>query len=60
MSYYESLRLVTQAESTYYSRCAEYGEDDGLSIEALIEYHELKKEHRALFGSLTRVNGQWV
>ena len=59
-NYLKSIRAIEQAESHYYQMCGEYGEDDGAAIEAFIEFHELKKEHRATFGSLCRINGQWV
>lgn len=59
-NYLKSIQQIEHAERDYHQMCGKYGEDDGATIEAFIEFQELKKEHRAQFGSLTRVNGQWV
>lgn len=60
MSYSDSLQAVINAEARYYYFCGEYGEGNGPAIEAFLEFQEAKRAHRTAFGSLVRVNGQWV
>lgn len=59
-TYHDSLNSVIKAEARYYAMCGEYGEGEGLSVEAFLEFQQAKRDHREWFGSLTRVNGQWV
>lgn len=60
MSYLLSIYAVVNAENRYYYLCGEYGEDDGITIEAFIELESLKEEHTAKYGPLVRINGQLV
>ena len=60
MSYSDSLQAVIKAEARYYYFCGEYGENSDQAIEAFLEFQEAKRTHRTAFGSLVRVNGQWV
>lgn len=59
-TYQASLNSVIRAEARYYFMCGEYGEGKGLAVEAFLQFLQAKRDHRELFGSLTRVNGQWV
>lgn len=56
MSYSDSIRQVNIAEALYY-----LADERGDLIDApLAALFKAKAAHRALFGTLTRVNGEWV
>jgi hypothetical protein len=59
MTYTQSIRAITVADAHYFRLC-DLAETDNVIGEALACLHKLKAEHKAKFGTLGRVNGQWV
>lgn len=59
MSYTQSIHAINAAQAQYYRLC-DMGEHDDAIGEALAILHRLKAAHKAQFGSLTRIEGEWV
>lgn len=57
--YQKSLRRIAAAEACYQLACHLAETDDAIGA-ALEVLHQLKQAHREAFGSLTRVNGEWI
>lgn len=58
MSYQSSIRAINIAQANFF-RLSELGESDDLG-KALETLHRLKAEHKATFGTLVRVDGEWI
>lgn len=59
MSYTESIRRINTAEANYFRICDLADTDDTLAA-ALAILNEAKARHRELFGTLRRVDGEWI
>lgn len=59
MTYEASIRAINIAEANYFYLCELAETDDAIGA-ALESLHRAKQAHREAFGSLIRVNGQWV
>lgn len=59
MTYVQSLRAISAAEANYNRVCDEAATEAELAT-ALDILHRAKADHRARFGSLRRVAGEWV
>ncbi len=59
MTYESSIRQINGAEARYFRLC-ELAETDDTIGEALKLLHRLKAEHKAKFGTLIRIDGEWV
>lgn len=58
MNYQTSIQAVNAAYANYIN-ASQWGNDDDLS-KALETLHRLKAEHKATFGTLVRVDGEWI
>jgi len=58
MSYESSIRAINSAYAIYIN-ASRWGNDDDLG-KALEILHRLQAEHRATFGTLVRINGEWI
>ena len=59
MNYQESIRAINTLQADYFRLC-ELGETDD-AIGAVLEIlHHLKAEHKTTFGTLVRVDGEWI
>jgi hypothetical protein len=59
MTYAHSIRLISIMESLYNLAC-EAAETDETVGHCLDKFNQAKAEHRAAFGKLRKVNGEWV
>ena len=59
MNYQDSILAITIAEANYFRLCDLAETDDAIG-NALTTLHRLKAEHKAKYGSLTRVDGEWI
>ena len=59
MTYKESILRIVAAEKHYYALC-DLAETDDVIGKALENAWKAKAEHRAHFGSLHKINGEWV
>lgn len=59
MNYEQSIRAISVAEANYNRVCDEAATEEELAT-ALATLHRAKANHRACFGSLRRVAGEWV
>lgn len=58
MTYAQSIRRVNIAAAVYEALCEQAVHDDELAA-ALATLHRAKAEHRAAFGTLRRIDGEW-
>jgi hypothetical protein len=58
MTYAQSIRAIRVADAHYFRLCDLAETDDAIG-EALACLHKLKAAHKAKFGALSRVDGQW-
>ena len=58
MNYQESIRAINSAYARYIN-ASQWGNDDDLG-KALETLHRLQAEHKAKFGTLVRVDGEWI
>ena len=59
MNYQESIRAVNAAQTHYFHLCRQGANDDAIG-EAIETMSRLKAEHKAKFGMLVRVDGEWI
>lgn len=59
MTYDASIRAINIAQANFFRLC-ELAETDDTIGEALQLLHRLKAEHKAKFGTLVRVYGDWI
>jgi len=59
MTYAHSIRLVTIIEALYQLAC-DAGDTDVTIKHCLDKFNEAKAAHRAAFGTLRKVEGEWV
>jgi hypothetical protein len=59
MTYTQSIREINVADGHYFRLCDLAETDDAIG-EALNRLWQLKAEHKAKFGTLSRVNGEWI
>jgi hypothetical protein len=59
MTYEHSIRLVTIIEALYQLTC-DAGDTDVTIKHCLDKLNEVKANHRAAFGTLRKVEGEWV
>ena len=59
MNYQASILAINKAHAHYYSLCDQGADDDAIG-EAITTMHRLKAEHKAKFGTLVLVDGEWV
>lgn len=59
MTYQHSIRAINIAQA-HYDRFCELAETDDKIGRALEILWRLKAEHKAEFGSLTRIDGEWI
>jgi hypothetical protein len=58
MNYQDSIRAITTAYANYLN-ASHWGNDADIG-EALQTLHRLKAEHKAKYGALVRINGEWI
>lgn len=59
MTYQESISAVNTVQAHYFHLCRQGANDD--AIGAVLEIlHQLKTEHKAKFGMLVRIDGEWI
>jgi hypothetical protein len=59
MNYQESISAVNTVQAHYFRLCELNETDD--AIGAVLEIlHHLKAQHKAKFGTLVRVDGEWI
>ena len=58
MKYQSSIRAVNTAQAHYFHAC-KLGDDNRIG-KALEILWRIKAEHKAEYGALTRVEGEWV
>lgn len=59
MTYAHSIRLISILEALYELAC-EAAETDETIGHCLDKFNQAKAEHRAAFGKLRKVEGEWV
>jgi hypothetical protein len=59
MNYKDSIRQINVAEA-YYFRACDQAETDEVIDALLSRLHALKADHKAKFGVLLRVDGEWI
>lgn len=59
MTYAHSIRLISILEALYELAC-EAAETDETIGHCLDKFNQAKAEHRAAFGTLRKVEGEWV
>jgi hypothetical protein len=59
MNYQASIRAINTAQANYFLLC-KLGEADDRIGEAIETMNRLKAEHKATFGTLVRVDGEWI
>ena len=58
MNYQTSIRAINIAQANYF-HVSQWGNDDDIGT-ALETLHRLKAEHKAKYGELVRVDGQYI
>jgi hypothetical protein len=59
MNYQASIQTVNAAQANYFNLCDQSATDNAIG-EALETLHRVKAEHKATFGTLVRVDGEWI
>ena len=59
MNYKESIRQINVAQAIYFLAC-DQAETDEVIDALLSRLHALKADHKAKFGVLLRVDGEWI
>jgi hypothetical protein len=59
MTYAESIRAINIAHAHYYALCERADTDDAIG-EALERLWRLKADHKAKYGFLYRMDGEWI
>jgi len=59
VNYQSSIRAITVAEAHYFVLC-DLAETDDAIAEALERLWRIKAEHKAEYGTLTRIEGAWI
>ena len=59
MTYAHSIRLVSILEALYQLAC-DAAEPDDTIADCLDKFNEVKADHRAAFGTLRKVDGEWI
>lgn len=59
MTYQHSIQAINIAQAHYFRLCKLAATDEKIG-KALETLWRLKAEHKAEFGSLTRIDGEWI
>lgn len=64
MNYTQSIKAVNDAQAAYFRACDDRDESNAEDVDfadqAFVDFQQMKKAHKAQFGSLVRIDGQYI